>query len=175
MDQKETCADESCGVGLFWKYLQVFCTVLYKFVRNMNYARYQAELSVLSSKLSSSWYNFDGIGTATPSLRMAARTNGGNLYTLYFDLSQFPMSIPKVFVTKMLKTKNGTEMRGCSASMHTLSSEHGWTRICHYGHDAWTPNVSLYKVYIKCRLWLEMYEAHLRTGHEIDYYLNHQA
>ena len=141
----------------------------------MDSARYQAELSVLRRKLPDSWYCFEGIGTSAPSLKMAARTNCGNLYTLHFDLSQFPMSIPKVFVTRMLKTKSGLEMRGCSASMHTLDSEHGWTRICHYGYSSWTPNVSLYKVFIKCRLWLEMYEAHLRTGKEIQYYLNHQA
>ena len=66
-------------------------------------------------------------------------------------------------------------MNSPSASMHTLSSENGWTRICHYGCNSWTPNVSLYKVYIKCRLWLEMYETHLRTGKPIDYYLNHQS
>ena len=35
--------------------------------------------------------------------------------------------------------------------------------------------VSIYKIYIKCRLWLEMYEAHLRTGKNIDFFLNHQA
>lgn len=141
----------------------------------MDNARYQAELNVFRKKLPSSWYCFEGIGTSSPILKMAARTNSGNVYTLHFDLSQFPMSVPKVFVTKMLKTKNGVDMSGASSAMHTLGSERGWTRICHYGSGSWTPNVSLYKVFIKCRLWLEMYEAHLRTGQNIDYYLNHQA
>ena len=72
-------------------------------------------------------------------------------------------------------TKDGEEMRNCSATMHTLQSENGHTRICHYGPSSWTPNVSIYKIYVKCRLWLEMYEAHLRTGNNIDYYLNHQV
>ncbi len=141
----------------------------------MDNARYQAELNVLRRKVPSSWYCFEGIGTSSPILKMAARTNSGNVYTLHFDLSQFPMSVPKVFVTKMLKTKNGVDMSGASSAMHTLGSEHGWTRICHYGSCSWTPNVSLYKIFIKCRLWLEMYETHLRTGNNIDYYLNHQA
>ena len=74
----------------------------------------------------------------------------------------------------MLKNKMGVDLDSPSASMHTLTSENGWTRICHYGTNSWTPNVSLYKVYVKCRLWLEMYETQLRTGKNIDYYLNHQ-
>ena len=141
----------------------------------MDQSRYQAELSVLQRKLPSSWCHFEGIGTSSPTLRIAARTNGGNLYTLHFDLAGFPMAAPKVFVTRMLTKKDGTRMDSPSSSMHTLTSENGWTRICHYGCSSWTPNVSLYKVYIKCRLWLEMYEAHLRTGHPIDYFLSHQS
>lgn len=141
----------------------------------MDHARYQAELDVLNRRLKSSWFRFEGIGTSSPSLKIAALTNSKNLYTLHFDLSGFPTSIPKVFVTKMLKNNKGEDMSSCSGAMHTLGSEHGWTRICHYGSSSWTPRVSLYKVYVKCRLWLEMYEAHLRTGHNIDYYLNHQS
>lgn len=141
----------------------------------MEYNRYAAELSVLQQRLPSSSYRFFGIGSPSPYLRVGARTNSGNVYTLHIDLSDFPMGVPKVFVTKMLKSKTGSDMDDASGAMHTLSSEHGWTRICHYGYGSWTPGVSLYKVYVKCRLWLEMYEAHLRTGHPIDYYLNHQA
>ena len=141
----------------------------------MDNTRYQAELSVLQHRIPSSAYRFFGIGTAQPYLRIGARTNSGNVYTLHIDLSEFPGNIPKVFVTKMLKTRDVVPMSGVSGSMHTLQSENGWTRICHYGYSSWTPRVSIYKVYVKCRLWLEMYEAHLRTGHEIQYYLNHQA
>ena len=71
------------------------------------------------------------------------------------------------------KDKDGNDLSGTSACMHTLSSEHGWTRICHYGYNDWTPAVSLFKVYVRCHLWLEMYEAHLQTGNPIDYYLKH--
>ena len=141
----------------------------------MENSRYQAELSVLSHRLPVNAYRFRNMNTDHPDILMAARTNSGNIYTLRIDLSNFPMSVPKAFVTKMLKNKAGQDMEGVSAAMHTLESENGQTRICHYGSNAWTPNVSIYKVYVKCRLWLEMYEAHLRTGHAIDYYLNHQA
>lgn len=141
----------------------------------MDNERYQAELSVLSSRLPQNVFRFVGVGTSNPYVLMAARTNSKNVYTLKIELGSFPTSVPKVFVTKMLKTKSGEDMSQCSAAMHTLQSENGCTRICHYGFNSWTPNVSIYKIYVKCRLWLEMYEAHLRTGHPIDYYLNHQA
>ena len=74
----------------------------------------------------------------------------------------------------MLYTKSGEAMNGCSAAMHTLYAENNKTRICHYGSDSWNPYVSIYKIYIKCRLWLEIYELHLKTGNPLDYYLKHQ-
>ncbi len=141
----------------------------------MDNSRYQAEIRVLQSKLPSNLYKFMDMGTSTPYVIMAARTNRGNIYTLRIELRDFPTSIPKVFVQKMLYTKAGEPMNNCSASMHTLTSENGWTRICHYGNNAWTPGVSIYKVYVKCRLWLEVYEQHLKTGKPLDYYLAHQA
>ncbi|MBQ3289217.1 MAG: hypothetical protein IJH50_07395 [Kiritimatiellae bacterium] len=106
---------------------------------------------------------------------MAARTNRKNIYTLYIPLDGFPESMPKVFVTRMLLSRSGEKLDSPSASMHTLQSENGWTRLCHYGSNSWTSDVSLYKIYIKCRLWLEMYELHLQTGNDIDYYLSHQS
>ena len=141
----------------------------------MDNDRYQAELRVLRAKLPSNAYRFMEWGTSHPYVLMAARTNAGNVYTLRIELSDFPSDIPKVFVTKMLHAKNGHALDSPSAAMHTLSSENGWTRICHYGTNSWVPYVSLYKVYIKCRLWLEMYELHLQTGNPIDHYLKHQS
>ncbi len=141
----------------------------------INDARYQGELRVLQSHLPENSYRFMNMGTVNPYVAFAARTNRGNVYTLRVELKSFPNSVPKVFVTKMLKNKAGADMNSPSAAMHTLLSEHGWTRICHYGALSWTPNVSLYKIFIKCRLWLEMYEMHLDTGKNIDFYLNHQV
>lgn len=97
-----------------------------------------------------------------------------NVYTLHMDLREFPNEPPKVFVTKMLRDYDGEKMDSVDGSMHVLESEHGWTRICHYGGSSWTPNVSLYKIYVKCCLWLLTYEFHLEEGKPIDYYLNHQ-
>ena len=55
-------------------------------------------------------------------------------------------------------------LASCYRESMRLASEHGWTRICHYGSESWTPGVSLYKIYIKCALWLNIYEVHLKTG-----------
>lgn len=136
--------------------------------------RLELEKSVLERKLPPNAYRFMDIGTSKPYLVIAAKTNRGNIYTLRIELDQFPDEIPKAFVNNLLLTKNGEPMNGCSGAMHTLDCENNRTRICHYGFDSWTPNVSLYKVYVKCRLWLEMYELHLDNGKPIDYYLNHQ-
>ena len=140
----------------------------------MDKERLRAEQDVLSRKLPGYGYRFMDMETSKPYIVLPARTNRGNIYAIRIELDDFPNEIPKAFVTKMLKTKSGNPMSGCSASMHTLTSEHGYTRICHYGHSSWTPMVSIYKIYVKCRLWLEMYELHLQTGHDMDYYLNHQ-
>lgn len=137
--------------------------------------RLAAEKAVLAQKLPSNIYVFREMNTSNAHLLVAARTNQGNIYTLKIMLNDFPNSVPKVFVNKMLCTKDGSPMDGVSACMHTLGSENNCTRICHYGHGSWTPMVSLYKVYVKARLWLEMYELHLKTGNDIDYYLNHQS
>ena len=143
-------------------------------MRGMTQERYELELGVLQRKLAPNLYRFFDLDTDEPYVVFGARTNRGNVYTLRIELEDFPENIPKVFVTRMLKDKKGNDLDSCSACMHTLTSEHGRTRICHFGFDSWHPEVSLYKVFIKSRLWLEMYEQHLRTGKDIDYYLNHQ-
>lgn len=142
----------------------------------MDKERYLAEYEVLSQRVPKNAFRFFNIekhSKGKPYLRIAVITKSGNLYNLHIDLSDFPALIPPVFVMKMLKDKDGNDLSDTSACMHTLSSEHGWTRICHYGYNDWTPAVSLFKVYVRCHLWLEMYEAHLRTGKPIDYYLKH--
>lgn len=140
----------------------------------MDNNRKNMEEQVLKYYLPANMFRFRNIGTDKPYLEAAVRTNDGSTYLLYFDLTPFPASKPRVFVEKMLSTKNGEPMDSASASNHTLTSWNGWTQLCHYNDSAWTPDVTLWKVYLKCRLWLEMYRAHLRTGKNMDYFLNHQ-
>ncbi|MBR6021952.1 MAG: hypothetical protein IK066_05980 [Kiritimatiellae bacterium] len=139
-------------------------------------SRLRLERQVLAAKLAPNLYHFCDVSTDAPYIVFAARTNRGNLYTLRVELEDFPEDVPKVFVQgRMLRDRDGNPLDDASANMHTLPSEHGWTRLCHYGYDSWTPMVSLYKIFVKARLWLEMYEEHLKTGRDIDYYLAHQA
>lgn len=136
--------------------------------------RYEAEVALLKRKLSPSVWHFD-LNRERPFLAMAVKTKSGNLYTIQIELDRFPQAVPKVFVTRMLRDHDGNPMNEARHSQHTLSSEHGWTRICHYGSESWAPGVSLYKIYIKCALWLNIYEVHLKTGKPMEYYLKRQA
>ncbi len=137
--------------------------------------RKRAEIEVLNKKVGISLFQFCDESTSNPYVAIAARTNRGNIYTIRIYIRDFPNSRPRAFVTKMLKTKNGENMDSASHSMHTLTSEYGFTQICHYAYDSWKPNVSLFKVFIKCRLWLEMYEEHLATGNPINHYLHRES
>lgn len=136
--------------------------------------RYQLEDQVMGTYLPKNMYRFCGLGTSSPYMQAGVVTNDGKCYLLRFDLRPFPQSKPRVYVEEMLRTKSGAPMDGPSGTNHTLTPWNGWTQLCHYNDSSWEVNVSLWKVYLKCRLWLEMYSAHLRTGKPMDYYLNHQ-
>lgn len=140
----------------------------------MDQRRHRMECAVLAEHLGENLFRFLNVGQPDACLVAGARTNRGNVYTLHMELGCFPNDAPEVYVTRMLYDRRGNPLDSPSGDMHVLAAKNGWTRICHYGRESWTPNVSLFKVYVKCRLWLEMYELHLQTGHNIDYYLNHQ-
>jgi hypothetical protein len=137
----------------------------------MTASRFHAEVDALQRSLPPNMFKFFDMDSDKPYVKMVAITNSKNMYTMRVDLDEFPEAIPKVFITKMLKSKFGDDLDSPSHEMHTLMSEHGYTRICHYGNDSWQPNVSLNKVYLKCRVWLEAYEAHLQTGDNLCDYL----
>lgn len=137
--------------------------------------RHMMEEQVLRQHLPTNTFRFMDMQTSNPYIVMAVKTRNAKIYTIRINLDKFPMEIPKAFVTKMLYKKNGEKLDSPSHYMHTLSSENGWTRICHYDESEWTPQVSLYLVYLKCKLWLDMYEAHLVTGTDICDYLTQTA
>lgn len=140
----------------------------------MNLQRLQAERAVLMKHLKPNTYQFTDMDTEHPYLIVGAMTNSGHVYTLKIMLEDFPYQIPPVCVMNPLKSKTGKKLLKPNAEMHVLGEIDGHTLICHYGYHSWKADVSLYKVFIKCRLWLEMYEEHLRTGRPIDYFLKHQ-
>ena len=105
-------------------------------------------------------------------------TNAGNEYGLWIPLGAFPNEPPEMFVVspKKLRNRRGKKLAkiGSSADMHMLDPDaHGHPRICHHNDAAWTPNITLFKVAMKGRLWLEAYEMHKATGKDIDHYLPH--
>ena len=120
-------------------------------------------------------FKFFDLDTDHPYVLMAAITNKRRMlreppYTLRMDLEGFPFVAPDVCTTRMLYTKSGKPLDNPQHGMHCLGSKHGGTQICHFG-SSWHPMISLYKVFIKCRIWLEAYELHLDTGMKLDYYL----
>lgn len=106
-------------------------------------------------------------------LTIALQTNSRKVYTVRIDLVNYPYDVPKVFITspKPLLDRSGRSMLNASHSMHTLQGENGCTRVCHYGASQWHPGVYLYQVVVKVRIWLEVYETHLKTGQPLDRYL----
>jgi hypothetical protein len=99
-------------------------------------------------------------------------------YTLWIPLGNFPNEAPKMYIVepKSLKDSNGRLLSDYSAngSMHLLSPDNNrHPQICHYNGRYWSPNVTLYKIIMKGRLWIEAYENHLITGNNIDHYLKH--
>ena len=142
----------------------------------MTYDRYQIELGVLqNSTIKSKQYKFMDMDTPYPYLAVAIQTNSLRCYVVKIDLSDnYPYNIPKVFITspKPLLTRSGGSMLQASHSMHTLTGENGCVRVCHYGYEDWAPNrTTLYQIIIKVRIWLEMYECHLKTGKTLDEFL----
>jgi ubiquitin-protein ligase len=128
----------------------------------------------LTTILSEKAFRFLGFNTDKPYCVVAQQTNSGKVYTIKIDLSNnYPNNVPPAFIIspKPLLTRSGELMLGASHQMHTLTGEDGCVRVCHYGPQDWHPNVSLYKIVIKIRVWLEAYETHLKTGEPLSNYL----
>ena len=140
----------------------------------MTNERFRLEEAVLAHYLPKNMFRFRDMNTSSPYLEVGVVTNDGACYVLNFRLEGFPSVKQNVYVEEMLRNYSGGLMDSVSYDNHTLTPWNGWTQLCHYNDKCWTTDVSLWKVYLKCRLWLEMYRAHLRTGKTLTYYLNHQ-
>jgi len=139
----------------------------------MTNERYNKEYAILQAILKDKTFRFLDLDTSRPSLVVGQQTNSEKVYTIKIDLSRFPEDVPDAFITnpKPLKTNTGEAMLTASHPMHTLAGIDGCTKVCHYGPQQWHPNVSLYKVIVKIRIWLEAYETHLKTGEPLSNYL----
>jgi hypothetical protein len=107
-------------------------------------------------------------------LTIGLQSNSGRLYTIKAEWENYPYDVPVVYVTspKPLKDYCGEPLLEASHPMHTLPAVNGCTRICHYGASQWHPGVFLYQVVVKVRVWIEVYENHLKTGKPLDRYLS---
>jgi hypothetical protein len=106
-------------------------------------------------------------------------TNSKKMYKIRLYIpTDLPYSVPEVVVTypSPLKDYYNRDLTslGASATMHLLSAKDGYPKICTYKADKWNSNVTFYKVLIKVRLWLEALDGHIRTGQQMDYFLQHQ-
>jgi len=110
------------------------------------------------------------------SMDCSLTSQSGRHYFLHLHLVGFPTQLPQVYVKypNPLNNRSGMPLRSPSRSMHVLSPDHeGCTQICHYGPSQWHGNISLVKVVLRAKVWLDAYECHLRTGQDIDTWLNH--
>ncbi len=104
------------------------------------------------------------------------KSNSGNLYKLRIYVpSDFPNSRPNMVVLSPypLIGSGGANINtlGVSSAMHTLSNVDGYVSICHY--KDWLPNLTLYLVTLKGRIWVEAFEGHKRSGQPLDQFLSH--
>ena len=143
----------------------------------MDNQRRQLEEQVISHYMGGTKsFVFGDLHTDTPYLRIAARTNSGKVYVLRMELDNYPAKKPNAYVECMLRDCHGNPMNEPSSANHTLSPHvNGWTQICHYHPDAWRPDMSLWMVYVRCVLWLNIYEQTLLTGKDMEYYLRHMG
>lgn len=116
-----------------------------------------------------------GFHVGPGSARGTLTSNSGQPYSIRVDLPAFPSRMPEAFVTSpVLVMADGQRLSlaGGSHAMHVLGCDgDGHPRICHWHADSWTPSHTLYQVLIKVRIWLEAWEAHLRTGLPVDRWL----
>jgi ubiquitin-protein ligase len=101
---------------------------------------------------------------------------GGGTYTLLLvAAADYPSSLPEVYIVSplVLRDCRGRELLAISPSheMHLLKPNSRFIRLCHYKAENWHPNVTLYKVVLKCLIWLVAYENHLQSGRPITDYL----
>ena len=95
-------------------------------------------------------------------------------YTLRIYIpSDYPNSVPDMIVKtpsmRKLMRRNGDEL--CGSIDHVYGSRDGCTQICHFRPNLWRSENTLYQVVMKGLIWLEAYEAHLRTGATLSAYL----
>ena len=95
-------------------------------------------------------------------------------YTLRVYLpADFPNSCPDMVVktSSRLRAHNGWHLEDYPGDNHIGRTRDGYTGICHFRPNLWRDDNTLYQVIMKGLIWLEAYEAHIRTGQPLSQYL----
>ena len=121
------------------------------------------------------WYNptsFD----ANVEIKMTSNSNKRYTVRVYLP-EDFPNSCPDMVLVspQSLHLKNGDSFPFVSSEFHTIGMRDGCLKLCHFNPEMWTADNTLYQVFMKSRLWIEGYEAHLNTGKDMDVFLKHQV
>jgi len=144
-------------------------------MRLVDRARLRIEETVLESSFKGSFrLSQDNRGAAN--LDIDVTVPGGGTYGLLLTAApDFPSSMPDAFLVRplVLRDFHGRELLAISPSheMHLLKPGGRFIRLCHYKPENWNPNVTLYKVVLKCMIWLVAYENHLQSGRPVTDYL----
>ncbi|KAK2563575.1 hypothetical protein P5673_013304 [Acropora cervicornis] len=113
-----------------------------------------------------SWIN----PTGNTRLEVSVTCSNEKKYTLRVYIpSNFPNDCPRMVAIPPQRTWFSYYLRKKDGSID------GYTRICHFKASLWTDNNTLYQVVMKGLIWLEAYEAHLRTGKSMDVFLAEMA
>ena len=141
----------------------------------MDTARLKIEETVLAASFKGAFQLAqDASGTAR--LEVDVTVPGGGAYRLLLvAAADYPSSMPEAYLISplILRDCHGRELLAISPShqMHLLKPNSRFIRLCHYKPANWHPNVTLYKVVLKCLIWLVAYENHLQSGRPITDYL----
>jgi ubiquitin-protein ligase len=136
--------------------------------------RLQIEKQVLDNYFPNfKWINPSDANKTTVEGYLRANTKMFYKIRIYIP-ADFPNSLPDLVVMENLVGFKGKNMKKGSAAMHIYNPRDGYIKICYDKSEAWTPNKSIYSIVIKGRIWLEAFEAHKKSGNDIDYYLKHK-
>ena len=138
-------------------------------------ARLKIERTVLEESFKGAFDLKEEASGATR-LEIDVSVPGGGTYRLLLVAApDYPSSMPEAYLIHplVLRDFHGRELISISPSheMHLLKPNSRFIRLCHYKPANWHPNVTLYKVVLKCLIWLVAYENHLQTGRPITDYL----
>lgn len=137
--------------------------------------RFKIENEILNKFFPNSFQFFD-MGGKSSYLEVKLKSNSKQQYTIKVTVAEdYPNRMPKIYITQPedLKDFRGRKLvdMGAVHKLHLLHPKGNFPQLCHFKPANWNANVSLYKVVLKARIWIEAFEAHKRTGKTLDHFV----